>query len=51
MYGPGGEAGARRRRARLEAEGVTFHGRGADASRRVRLTELFGRLSELDSGT
>jgi alkylated DNA nucleotide flippase Atl1 len=47
VRGPGEEEGARRSRARLVAEGVSFHGRAADPSRRVRWVELRGRLSEL----
>jgi len=43
----GGEAGARRRQARLEAEGVAFHGRAADPARRVGWIELRGRLAEV----
>lgn len=42
----GDEAGARRRRARLEAEGVAFRGRAADPARRVGWVELRGRLGE-----
>lgn len=48
VHGAGGEENARRRRKRLEDEGVDFRGRTADASRRVRWAELRGRLSELD---
>jgi alkylated DNA nucleotide flippase Atl1 len=33
-------------RARLEAEGVRFHGTVADRERRVRWTDLRGRLAE-----
>jgi alkylated DNA nucleotide flippase Atl1 len=42
----GEEASARRRQARLEAEGVAFRGRTADPARRVGWIELRGRLSE-----
>ena len=48
VRGRGGDGEARRARARLEAEGVTFHGRAADPSRRVRWIELRGRLTEAD---
>jgi len=46
----GEEAEGRRRRARLESEGVTFRGRTADPERRVRWIELRGRLRELEAG-
>jgi alkylated DNA nucleotide flippase Atl1 len=48
VRGPGAEEQARRSRARLEAEGVTFRGPAADSSRRVRWVELRGRLVEAD---
>jgi alkylated DNA nucleotide flippase Atl1 len=44
----GDEAGARRRKARLVAEGVAFHGRVADPARRVGWVALRGRLGEAD---
>jgi len=44
---PAGEAAAaRRRRARLEAEGVAFAGGRADPARRVGWIALRGRLIE-----
>lgn len=49
VSGPGQEASARRRRARLEAEGVAFRGQAADPLRRVRWVELRGRLGEQDA--
>jgi hypothetical protein len=42
----GDEASARRRRARLESEGVAFRGLAADPARRVGWVELRGRLGE-----
>lgn len=42
----GEETSARRRRARLQAEGVTFSGGRADPARRVGWVELRGRLAE-----
>lgn len=48
VRGPGGEAEGRRARARLEAEGVVFHGRAADPAFRVSWLGLRGRLRELD---
>jgi len=47
----GEEADARRRRARLEAEGVAFYGRAADQARRVGWVELRGRLGEAAGNT
>jgi alkylated DNA nucleotide flippase Atl1 len=47
VSGRGDADGARLRRAGLEAEGVTFRGRAADPSRRVRWVALRGRLAEL----
>ncbi len=45
-HGPGDEVSARRRRARLEAEGVVFRDGVADPFRRVGWIELRGRLLE-----
>ncbi len=45
--GPGGESQARRARARLRGEGVSFRGSAADPGRRVGWVELRGRLEEL----
>jgi alkylated DNA nucleotide flippase Atl1 len=44
----GDEADARRRRARLESEGVVFRGRAADPARRVGWVQLRGRLAEAE---
>jgi hypothetical protein len=47
----GDEADCRERRARLESEGVVFHGPAADPARHVGWIALRGRLSEQDGNT